>query len=291
MKIIVHEANGLQIGQRWEDGYINATQMCQAHDEEWYQYWRLPSTQEYVNALAKDLGVPVIVNNPNRNFCGSALVVTFRGGNSQQGTWVHPEVAIDLAAWISVEFRILVNRWVFEWMVTGRNPVSSQPVATATDLQLGLEELEKLIISIRSQARTIHIGSHQPADEILFKSLHSLSHHQLAAIAAAIQHLQMLKQVAQVAQLDRLSLDTEIPASQVVDADLPSTASFAATESGPLFSSRFPIRQKEASVRLSVELPNSTHRKLSILAAKTGRNKAEIVRMLLEQALKEVEDD
>jgi hypothetical protein len=42
MKIIVHEANGLQIGQRWEDGYINATQMCQAHHKKWHEYLRLP---------------------------------------------------------------------------------------------------------------------------------------------------------------------------------------------------------------------------------------------------------
>jgi hypothetical protein len=30
MKIINHEANGLQIGQRREDGYINLTQMAKA---------------------------------------------------------------------------------------------------------------------------------------------------------------------------------------------------------------------------------------------------------------------
>jgi predicted DNA-binding protein len=32
------------------------------------------------------------------------------------------------------------------------------------------------------------------------------------------------------------------------------------------------------------------HRKLSILAAKTGRKKADIVRMLLEQAIEDVEE-
>ncbi|MFM5959453.1 MAG: KilA-N domain-containing protein, partial [Dolichospermum sp.] len=56
MEIILHETNGLQIGQRRDDGYINATRMCQAHNKEWRYYWRLPSTQEYVNALAEDLG-------------------------------------------------------------------------------------------------------------------------------------------------------------------------------------------------------------------------------------------
>jgi predicted DNA-binding protein len=36
-------------------------------------------------------------------------------------------------------------------------------------------------------------------------------------------------------------------------------------------------------------LPASMHRKLSILAAKTGKKKAEIVRMLLDDALADVD--
>jgi hypothetical protein len=50
------------------------------------------------------------------------------------------------------------------------------------------------------------------------------------------------------------------------------------------------VEPKEATTRFTVDLPNSMHRKLSILAAKTGRKKAEIVRMLLDEALKEVEE-
>jgi predicted DNA-binding protein len=38
-----------------------------------------------------------------------------------------------------------------------------------------------------------------------------------------------------------------------------------------------------------VDIPESVHRKLSMLAAKTGRKKVDIVRMLLEDGLKEVD--
>ncbi|MEO1669905.1 MAG: KilA-N domain-containing protein [Cyanobacteria bacterium J06631_2] len=38
MKILYHQANGLQISQRHQDGYINATQMCQANNKEWRYY-------------------------------------------------------------------------------------------------------------------------------------------------------------------------------------------------------------------------------------------------------------
>ena len=213
MKMIIHEANGLQISQRGVDGYINATQMCKANNKEWRYYWRLPNTQKYVKALAEDLGIDVIVNNPTCNNYASALVLTFRGGNSQQGTWVHPEVAVDLAAWISVEFRILVNRWVREWMTTGHNPITPtvtqiEPKSGATprrrkahlvahqDIALALAEIERSIISVRSHARVIHTCVHQPIDELLAKSLHSLSHNQLNAVNLTFQQIQLLHRFA-----------------------------------------------------------------------------------------------
>jgi hypothetical protein len=48
--------------------------------------------------------------------------------------------------------------------------------------------------------------------------------------------------------------------------------------------------EKEPTVRLTVDLPQSMHRKLSMLAAKTGKKKAEIVRFLLDEVLEEVDD-
>ena len=51
-----------------------------------------------------------------------------------------------------------------------------------------------------------------------------------------------------------------------------------------------PVSQREATKRFTVDLPDSMHRKLSILAAKTGRTKADIVRVLLDDVLKDIED-
>ncbi len=46
---------------------------------------------------------------------------------------------------------------------------------------------------------------------------------------------------------------------------------------------------KEPTKRFTVDLPESMHRKLSILAAKSGRKKSEIVRLLLSDLLEDVE--
>lgn len=48
--------------------------------------------------------------------------------------------------------------------------------------------------------------------------------------------------------------------------------------------------EKETIVRMSVDLTTSVHRKLSILAAKTGKKKVEIIRQLLDEALKNVDE-
>jgi hypothetical protein len=50
------------------------------------------------------------------------------------------------------------------------------------------------------------------------------------------------------------------------------------------------VESKEVTKRFTVDLPESMHRKLSILAARTGRTKADIVRLLLQDALQDVKD-
>jgi len=49
------------------------------------------------------------------------------------------------------------------------------------------------------------------------------------------------------------------------------------------------ITPKEPTVRFTIDLTESMHRNLSVLAAKTGRKKAEIIRLLLDEALKDLD--
>jgi fructose-1,6-bisphosphatase/sedoheptulose 1,7-bisphosphatase-like protein len=50
------------------------------------------------------------------------------------------------------------------------------------------------------------------------------------------------------------------------------------------------VEAKEGTKRFTIDLRESVHRKLSILAAKTGRSKADIVRMLLDEALEDINE-
>jgi len=53
--------------------------------------------------------------------------------------------------------------------------------------------------------------------------------------------------------------------------------------------SKLQAPNKEVTVRFTVDMSESLHRKLSMLAARTGRKKVDIVRMLLEEGLSDVD--
>jgi hypothetical protein len=71
------------------------------------------------------------------------------------------------------------------------------------------------------------------------------------------------------------------------EASVPEPARVQSKE--PSLMSKLQAPDKEATVRFTVDMSETLHRKLSMLAAKTGRKKVDIVRMLLEDGLKDVE--
>src|ERR1700733_2754279 len=92
--IIPHEVDGNLINQRAVDGYVNATAMCKAVGKNFADYRRLLNTEAFLKELSSVVGIPI-----------TQLVYSFQGGNPQsQGTWVHPDVAINLGQWCSPKF-------------------------------------------------------------------------------------------------------------------------------------------------------------------------------------------
>lgn len=104
--LIPHEIDGSLIKQRAIDGYVNATGLCKASNKKLNDYLRLKATIDFLNVLSTVTGIPV-----------TELIQKIQGGISQlQGTWVHPQVAINLAQWASPKFAVFVSKWIFEWM-------------------------------------------------------------------------------------------------------------------------------------------------------------------------------
>ena len=106
--LIGHELEtGMVIPQRPTDGYINATLLCQEAGKQFGHYYSNAQTKAFLNVLSADIGIPI-----------SGLVQVIKGGNDKlnQGTWVHPKVAIHLGQWLSPAFAVQVTTWVFDWM-------------------------------------------------------------------------------------------------------------------------------------------------------------------------------
>jgi hypothetical protein len=95
--------NNVVITSRPLDHYVNATQLCQAGGKFFKDWFRLESTKELINELSAD-----------GRILPSGLVETKRGGNdkSKQGSWIHPDLSIQLAQWISPKFAIQVSKWI-----------------------------------------------------------------------------------------------------------------------------------------------------------------------------------
>jgi hypothetical protein len=95
--------NNVVITSRPIDHYVNATQLCQAGGKKFSHWFSLDTTKELISELSADAGITA-----------SGLVETKRGGNdkSKQGSWIHPDLSIQLAQWISPKFAIQVSKWV-----------------------------------------------------------------------------------------------------------------------------------------------------------------------------------
>lgn len=95
--------NNVTITSRHPDHYVNATELCQAGDKKFNDWYRLESTKELVAVLSSDTGIPA-----------TQLIESKRGASShyQQGSWIHPDLAIQLAQWISPSFALHVCQWV-----------------------------------------------------------------------------------------------------------------------------------------------------------------------------------
>jgi hypothetical protein len=106
-EIVPHTHNGEVINQRATDGYINATAMCRAAGKEWANYRKNDGTEAFLGALERSLRI-------RRDL----LIQTIGAGpNDQRGTWVHPQIAMNLATWLSPEFAVQVSEWVVNWMM------------------------------------------------------------------------------------------------------------------------------------------------------------------------------
>ena len=145
--------NGTPISRRTSDGYVNATAMCKANGKRWKDYRESDRCQLYLDALESVAGISV-----------HALVESRSGGAGGGGTWVHPQVAVDLARWISAPFAVWMDGWFLESVQQAQpTPVETPPPR--------LREAEVISLVERSIGLFERLGGLDQRDELLFKDI------------------------------------------------------------------------------------------------------------------------
>lgn len=102
-----------QLIQRRADGFVNLTQMCQAHGKRLDVFLKVNKTKGYIDALTQSHQMVVLDSD--------------RGGN-HSGTWGHPSLAINLARWISPQFAVWCDAHIFNLLSTGQTSLEIDPI-------------------------------------------------------------------------------------------------------------------------------------------------------------------
>lgn len=112
LALIPHKVENSLINQRAMDGYVNGTAMCNAVGKKLNDYSRLSTTKAFLKELSMSTGIPA----------DQLTFATMDGPNERRGTWVHPDVAINLGQWCSPKFTVAVSQWVKEWVSNKAKP-------------------------------------------------------------------------------------------------------------------------------------------------------------------------
>lgn len=149
---------------------VNATEMSKTFGKQPSDWTKTKSAQDFIDSLSAV-----------RKICRTDLIRVLQGGN-MQGTWMHEDVALEFARWLSPAFAIWCNDRIKELMRYGMT--ATQPTLEAMvdnpDLVIGLAR--KLKEERAEKQRLIELNEstqkqlEQQAPKVLFADSVSASH-------------------------------------------------------------------------------------------------------------------
>lgn len=160
MTIASYEFNGLSLPIRVGDGYINATALSQNYavqsgkTKQPSDWLRLKRTQETLKYISSVTGLPE-----------EALVQVVQGGDSVvgQGTFLHSDLAVPFASWLSVEFEHKVTKIVQLYITKAASSQTAQQIDSLWQI---VNVMYVYLQGIQGFNKTIHTGIHNQSDQI-----------------------------------------------------------------------------------------------------------------------------
>ena len=155
---------------------VNATEMAKPFGKRSADFLTLKSTNELIRSLSAKTGIPV-----------TALVLVNQGGNNQ-GTWMHEDLALIFAQWLSPQFYLWCNDHIKELLTTGVTTASDDDAAIAHAMEILNRRLEqakaeKLMLEEKAAAQEKVILEQAPQVEYCQRVLTSVSTYTATQIA------------------------------------------------------------------------------------------------------------
>ena len=169
---VARDINGTAIEQRQTDGFINGTAMCVAYGKKIDAWLRTQDTLELFQALADELEINYsdLSNLDAARLSASKYAKIFPGlilskGGSPElggGSWLYPDLAIQLAQWCNKPFALQVSRWVREWMTSAYNPVQIEADTDRVRMRDSLKDQKRIEFTDQIKAFLQSSGSYNP---------------------------------------------------------------------------------------------------------------------------------
>lgn len=128
-----------------ENGYLNATKIAKHYGKQVRDYLINNRTKDYIRALDEHLSeapktasqidgknseAPKMASEQNQ------LVIIVKGGKSnEQGTWLHPKLAIDFARWLNPRFAVWCDMQIEQMLMSSAQSLTAQITETTITLK------------------------------------------------------------------------------------------------------------------------------------------------------------
>lgn len=165
----IFQYNGSPITfQKGDSVMVNATEMAKPFGKLAKDWLSNKSTKEFLSTLSAVRIIPL-----------TGLVEIKQGGNGEQGTWMHEDVAMEFARWLSPAFAIWCNdriKELLQYGMTATQPTLEQMInnpdlviSLATQLKSEREEKQRLALEVqkKEQEKQSIIEETKPA--VVFK--------------------------------------------------------------------------------------------------------------------------
>lgn len=118
-----------------DDAFLNATAIAKQYGKRVGDYLRNDRTQEYIEALAENL------SRTRKITLNKKQLVAVKNGGTNNGTWLHPKLAIDFARWLDPKFAVWCDEQI-EQLLSGSQPkLAKTTVADRTPLRQAVSAL------------------------------------------------------------------------------------------------------------------------------------------------------